>query len=53
MRFATFSNYYFDLFTWWIDTRFLLQQFDMENRWIWTRIDYHTCITSEPTNQVC
>ena len=31
---------------------FLLQQFDMRNRWIWTRIDYHPCITSEPTNQV-
>ena len=24
--------------------------FDMGNRWIWTRIDYHP-ITSEPTNQ--
>ena len=31
---------------------FLLQQFHMGNRWIWTRIDYHSCITSEPTNQV-
>ena len=41
------------LFTWWIDTRFLLQRFDIGNRWIWTRIDYHPCITSEPTNQVC
>ena len=41
------------LFTWWIDTRLLLQQFDIGNRWIWTRIDYHTCITSESTNQVC
>ena len=29
------------LFTWWIDTRFLLQQFDFGNQWIWTRIDYH------------
>ena len=29
------------MFTWWIDYRFLLQRFDMENRWIWTRIDYH------------
>ena len=36
------------LFTWWIDTWFLLQRFDVRNRWIWTRIDYHTCITSEP-----
>ena len=32
---------------------FLLQRFDMENRWIWTRIDLHPCITSEPTKQVC
>ena len=37
------------LFTWWIDTRFLLQRFDIGNRWIWTRIDYHPCITSKPT----
>ena len=41
------------LFTWWIDTRFLLQRFDIGNRWIWTRIVYHPCITSKPTNQVC
>ena len=40
------------LFTWWFNSRFLLQQFDTENRWIWTRIDYHPSITSEPTNQV-
>ena len=33
------------LFTWWIDSKFLLQLFDMGNRWIWTRIDYHPCIT--------
>ena len=26
---------------------FLLQQFEMGNRWIRTRIDYHPCITSE------
>ena len=39
------------LFTWWIDTRFLLLRFDIGNRWIWTRIDYNPCITSEPTNQ--
>ena len=31
---------------------FLLQQFDTGNRWSWTRIDYHLCTTSEPTNQV-
>ena len=41
------------LFTWWIYTRLLLQRFDIGNRWIWTSIDYHRCITSEPTNQVC
>ena len=40
------------LFIWWIDSRFLLQRFDMGNRWIWTRINYYPCITSEPTNQV-
>ena len=27
--------------------------FDIGKRWIWTHIDYHPCITSEPTNQVC
>ena len=32
---------------------FLLQQFETGNRWIRTCIDYHPCITSEPTNQVC
>ena len=31
----------------------MLQRFDIGNRGIRTRIDYHTCITSEPTNQVC
>ena len=41
------------LFTWWIETRFLLERFNIGNRWIWTCIDYHSCITSEPTNQVC
>ena len=41
------------LFTWWINTRFLLQRFDIGNRWIWNRIDYHPCIRSKPTNQVC
>ena len=30
----------------------MLQQFEMGNRWIQTRIDYHPCITSEPTNQI-
>ena len=41
------------LLTWWIDARFLLQRFDIGNQWIWTRIGYHPCITSEPTNQLC
>ena len=41
------------LFTWWIDTRVLLQRFDIGNRWIWTRIDCHPCITIDPINQVC
>ena len=41
------------LFTWLIDPRFLLHRFDIGNRSIWARIDYHPCITSEPTNQVC
>ena len=31
---------------------FLLQQCDSGNRWIWTRIDHHPCITGEPINQV-
>ena len=31
---------------------FCYSNFDMRNRWIWTSIDYHPCITSEPTNQV-
>ena len=31
----------------------LLQLLDVRNRWISTRVDYHPCITSEPTNQVC
>ena len=41
------------LFTWWFDSKFLLQQFDLGNLWIWTRINYHPCIKSEPTNQMC
>ena len=40
------------LFNWWIHTRFLLQRFDIGNQSIWTRMDYHSCITSEPTNQM-
>ena len=41
------------LFTWWIDSRFSLQQFDIVNQWIWTLIDYHPSIISKLTNQVC
>ena len=41
------------LFAWWIKTRFLLPWFDIGNWRIRTRIYYHPCITSEPTNQVC
>ena len=59
MRFTTLSNYHLSdwlmmqcLFTWWIDTRFLLQRFDIGNWWIWTWIDYHPYIKSELTNQV-
>ena len=33
------------LFTWWINTSFLLQRFDIGNRWICTRIDYHPSTT--------
>ena len=44
---------FFCFITWWFDSRFLLQQFDTWNQWIWSLIDYHPCITSEPTNQVC
>ena len=32
---------------------FLLQQFETWKRWTRTLIDYHPCITSGPTNQVC
>ena len=32
---------------------FFYSDFGIWNWWIWTRIDYHPCITSEPTNQVC
>ena len=41
------------LFAWWIDSRFSLERLDMGNRWIWTRISYHSFIKSEPTNQMC
>ena len=30
------------LFTSWFDSRFLLQQFDMGNRWLWTHSDYYS-----------
>ena len=32
---------------------FCCSDFDIGNQWIWTCIDYHPCITSKPTNQVC
>ena len=61
MRFATTSNY-----IWFIDDVMLvfvyllddlIQGFvkavDPGNRWTWTRIECHRCITSESTNQVC
>ena len=66
MSFTTLSNYYLIddiwlmmwfnsyLFHWWLDSKFLLQQFDTGNWWTWTRIDCnHPCITTEPTNKVC
>ena len=35
----------FCLLTWWFESRFLLQIFEIGNRWPRTRIDYHPCIT--------
>ena len=32
---------------------FLLQQYEMGNRWTRTLIHYHPKITNEPINQVC
>ena len=61
MRFTTLSNYHFidwwwnfgfRFFTCWFDSRFLLQLFEHWNRWTRTRIVYHLCISSEPTNQM-
>ena len=43
-------NVHFCLFTWWFISSFFFQ-FDIGNQWIWTRIDYHHFITSEPTNR--
>ena len=34
------------LFTWCFDSSFLLQQFQKGNQWIWTCINYHSCITA-------
>ena len=31
---------------------FLLQRFEIQNQWIWTRIDHHPSITSKATNQM-
>ena len=36
----------------WFVSRFLLQQLNMGTRWVGTHIEYHPCISSEPTNQV-
>ena len=33
----------FCLLTWWFDSRFLLQQFDMGNRWIWIVLSLQIC----------
>ena len=44
---------WFFLFTRWFDSRILLQLFDTRNRWNRTCIDYHPCVTSEPTKLVC
>ena len=33
--------------------RFCYNNFDIRNWWNWPHIDYHPCITSEPTNLVC
>ena len=42
--------WYWFLFTCLLNWFFvLLQLFDMRNRWTRTHIDYHPCITSEPT----
>ena len=47
-----FDNVRFWLFTWWFDSSFLLQQFEMGNRWTGTRSNYHHCIISQRTNKV-
>ena len=39
------------LFTWWIDSRFLLQRFDMGNRWFWTRIERATTTCALQANR--
>ena len=61
MGFTTLSNYHmidwwrdvnFCLLTWWIDSWFSSQKFDTGNRWTSTRIDYHPCITTEPTKHL-
>ena len=51
MRFTTLN---YDLIHWWWkdNSRFLSHQPDTGNQWIWTCIDYHPCIRSEPINQV-
>ena len=50
--FSLIDDAKFLFFTWWYDSRFLLEQFDLGNQWIWTCINYHPCITNKPTNQM-
>ena len=65
MKFTTLSDYHLIdwwcdvssllfacLFTWWFDSSFFVVAIWNGNRWTLTLIDYHTCITSRPTDQV-
>ena len=50
LLFDWLKMWYWFLFTCLLNWFFvLLQLFDMRNRWTRTHIDYHPCITSEPT----
>ena len=40
------------LFTWWFDSRFLLQQYVRGKRWTQSCMDYHPSIASKSTNQL-
>ena len=49
-------NYGMLISIWFLDDLilgFLLQQFDIGNQWVWTRVDCHPCVTSKRINQVC